>query len=114
VARTITARIRLTNRDDLLRLGLFGVARVATAEESKKAGALVVPRSAITEIAQKPVVFVRQLDGDFDLHEVVLGSSGLGKVEVVSGLREGEQVVKSGVFTLKSAVLKSTFGEDDE
>lgn len=114
VARTITARIRLTNRDDLLRLGLFGVARVATGEESKKAGVLVVPRSAVTEIAQKPVVFVRQPDGDFDLHEVVLGGSGLGKVEVVSGLREGEQVVKSGVFTLKSAVLKSTFGEDDE
>lgn len=114
VARTVTARIRLTNRDDLLRLGLFGVARVATGEDARKAGALVVPRSAVTEIAQKPVVFVRQPDGDFDLHEVVLGGSGLGKVEVVSGLREGEQVVKSGVFTLKSAVLKSTFGEDDE
>jgi membrane fusion protein, heavy metal efflux system len=114
VARTVTARIRLTNRDDLLRLGLFGVARVATGEASRKAGVLVVPRSAVTEIAQKPVVFVRQPDGDFDLHEVVLGGSGLGKVEVVSGLREGEQVVTSGVFTLKSAVLKSTFGEDDE
>jgi len=113
VARTVTARIRLTNRDDLLRLGLFGVARVATSEPSKRAAALVVPRSAVTEIGQKPVVFVRQSDGDFDLHEVVLGGSGLGKVEVQSGLREGEQVVKSGVFTLKSAVLKSTFGEGD-
>ena len=114
VARTVTARIRLTNRDDLLRLGLFGVARVTTSEPSKREAALVVPRSAVTEIAQKPVVFVRQSDGDFDLHEVTLGGSGLGKVEVQSGLREGEQVVKSGVFTLKSAVLKSTFGEDDE
>jgi cobalt-zinc-cadmium efflux system membrane fusion protein len=114
VARTVTARIRLTNRDDLLRLGLFGIARVATGEQLERQAALVVPRSAVTEIAQKPVVFVRQPDGDFDLHEVVLGNSGLGKVEVVSGLREGEQVVKSGVFTLKSAVLKSTFGEDDE
>lgn len=114
VARTVTARIRLTNRDDLLRLGLFGIARVATGEPVKREAALVVPRSAVTEIAQKPVVFVRQPDGDFDLHEIVLGNGGLGKVEVVSGLREGEQVVKSGVFTLKSAVLKSTFGEDDE
>jgi len=113
-ARTITARIRLTNQDDLLRLGLFGVARVATGRDSKKGPSLVVPRDAVTEIAQKPTVFVRQQDGDFDLHAVVLGESGLGKVEVVSGLREGEQVVVSGVFTLKSAVLKSTFGEDDE
>jgi cobalt-zinc-cadmium efflux system membrane fusion protein len=114
VARTVTARIKRVNRDDLLRLGLFGIARIATGEQAKQKAALVVPRSAVTEIGQKPAVFVRQTDGDFDLHAVVLGGSSLGKVEVVSGLREGEQVVSSGVFTLKSAVLKSTFGEDDE
>jgi len=114
IARTVTARVRLTNREDLLRLGLFGVARVGTGDESRKEPTLVVPRSAVTDIAEKPTVFVRQEDGDFDLHQVVLGASGLGKIEIVSGLREGEQVVVSGVFTLKSAVLKSTFGEDDE
>lgn len=112
-ARTVVARIKLTNRGDLLRLGLFGVARVHTANEPMKAPVLVVPRSAVTEIGRKPVVFVRQPDGDFDLHEVVLGEGALGKVEVVNGLREGEQAVVEGVFTLKSAVLKSTFGEDE-
>lgn len=113
VARTITARIPLQNRDDVLRLGLFGIARVGTGEAADKAAALVVPRSAVTEIGQKPAVFVRQADGDFDVHEVVLGDSALGQVEVLNGLREGEQVVVSGVFTLKSAVLKSTFGEHE-
>lgn len=112
-ARTIVARIRLTNRGELLRLGLFGVARVGTAEESKKTPVLVVARSAVTEIGHKPVVFVKQPDGDFDLHEVVLGEGALGKVEIVNGLREGEEAVVEGVFTLKSAVLKSTFGEED-
>lgn len=112
-ARTVVARIRLTNRGELLRLGLFGVARVGTAEESKKTPVLVVPRSAVTEIGHKPVVFVKQPDGDFDLHEVVLGEGALGKVEIVNGLREGEEAVVEGVFTLKSAVLKSTFGEED-
>lgn len=112
-ARTVVARVRLTNRGELLRLGLFGVARVGTAEESKKAPVLVVPRSAVTEIGHKPVVFVKQPDGDFDLHEVVLGEGALGKVEIVNGLREGEEAVVEGVFTLKSAVLKSTFGEED-
>lgn len=112
-ARTVVARIRLKNRGELLRLGLFGVARVGTGEESKKTPVLVVPRSAVTEIGRKPVVFVKQPDGDFDLHEVVLGEGALGKVEVVNGLREGEQAVVEGVFTLKSAVLKSTFGEEE-
>ena len=112
-ARTVVARIRLSNRDDLLRLGLFGVARVATGGTAEKPAILVIPRSAVTELGNKPVVFVRQPDGDFDVHDVVLGDGALGKVEIVSGLREGEQVVVEGAFTLKSAILKSTFGEPE-
>lgn len=110
-ARTLVARIVLSNRQDLLRLGLFGTARVATGEQSDPKVALVVPRDAVTEIADKTVVFVQQADGDYDIHEVVLGEESLGKVRVVSGLREQELVVVDGVFTLKSAVMKSSFGE---
>jgi cobalt-zinc-cadmium efflux system membrane fusion protein len=111
-ARTVTARIRISNRGDLLRVGLFGVARVATdVAEDALHPTIVVPRNAVTEIGDKPVVFVRQADGDFDMHEVVLGQGALGKVQVLNGLREGERVVVDGVFTLKSVVLKSTFGE---
>lgn len=75
--------------------------------------ALVVPRTALTEVAGKTVVFVHHKDGDFELHEVVLGASALGRVEIASGLREGEEVVTSGAFTLKSAVLKSTIAEEE-
>ncbi|HEY0463909.1 MAG TPA: hypothetical protein VGC79_06855, partial [Polyangiaceae bacterium] len=76
-----------------------------------QASVLVVPRAAVTEIADKTVVFVQQADGDYDVHEVVLGQEALGKVRVVSGLRERELVVVDGVFTLKSAVMKNSFGE---
>ena len=113
-ARTVTARVRLTNRGDLLRIGLFGVARVDVGSPTpSKATAIVIPRSAVTQIGPKAVVFVKQPDGDFDVHEVVLGEGALGKVQVLSGLREGEQLVTRGVFTIKSAVLKSTFAEDE-
>jgi membrane fusion protein, heavy metal efflux system len=113
VARTVTARIRLQNRGDLLRLGLFGTARIASGTAQKGAPALVVPRSAVTEINGKPVVFVRHPDDDFELHPVVLGRAALGKIEVLSGLREAEEIVVDGAFTLKSLVLKSTFAEDE-
>ncbi len=113
VARTVTARIRLQNRGDLLRIGLFGTARVATGEEGKQSPVLVVPRTALAEIGGKSVTFVRHADDDFEVHEVVLGESALGKVEIVNGLREGEQVVVDGVFTLKSAVLKGTISEEE-
>ena len=113
VARTVVARIRLRNQGGMLRLGLFGTARVALGQEAGKPE-LVVPRSAITDVENKPVVFVHHPDGDFERHDVVLGRAALGKVELISGVREGEEVVIDGVFSLKSAVLKSTFGEEEE
>jgi cobalt-zinc-cadmium efflux system membrane fusion protein len=114
VARTVTARIRLKNRDELLRISLFGTAHVGVTDGAARPATLVVPESAITEVAGKRVVFVRQADGDFEQHEIVTGDSALGQVQVLSGLREGEQVVVQGAFTLKSALLKSTFAEGDE
>ncbi len=113
VARTLTARVLLPNRDDKLRLGLFGNARVLIQEAPSRPAAVVVARSALAEVAGKQAVFVRESDGDFELHEVVLGESAAGKVEILSGLREGEEVVIEGVFTLKSMVLKSAFAEDE-
>lgn len=113
VARTVTARIRLTSRKDLLRVGLFGTAFVSTGDVDKSEATLVVPRNALTDLAGKQVVFVQQPDSDYELHEVVLGAAAIGKVQILSGLREGERVVTQGVFTLKSAVLKNTFAEEE-
>lgn len=112
-ARAVTARVRLKNRGNLLRIGLFGTAQVALPNANEDVARLVVPRSAVTEIAEKSVVFVREKDGDFELHEVTLGRAAPGKVEILAGLREGESVVTEGVFTLKSVVLKGSFAEDE-
>ena len=105
--------MRLTNRQDRLRIGLFGTARISAGEPRRAAPSLVIPRGAVTEIGGKTVVFVRQADDDFEVHEIVVGQGALGKVEVLSGLREGELVVEDGAFTLKSLVLKSTIAEDE-
>ena len=113
-ARAVTARVRLKNRGALLRIGLFGTAEVALPRADGGVMRLVVPRSAVTEIADKPSVFVREADGEFELHEVTLGRAAPGKVEILAGLREGESVVVDGVFTLKSMVLKGSFAEEAE
>ncbi len=44
---------------------------------------------------------------------VTIGHSAGGLVEVLSGLRAGEDVVVDGVFTLKSVILKSQFAEEE-
>jgi cobalt-zinc-cadmium efflux system membrane fusion protein len=112
-ARTVTARILVRNHGDLVKVGLFGTARVAIGPAGAQTRRVVVPLGAVTRVAARDVVFVRQPDGDFELHPVTLGRTAGGRVEILSGLREGEQIVVEGVFTLKSAVLKGTFGEED-
>ena len=73
----------------------------------------MVADASVTEIGDKPVVFVREKAGDFEVHEVTLGREALGKVEILAGLSEGEEVVSDGVFSLKSIVLKGSFAEDE-
>jgi len=114
MARTVVARIKVRNKNNLLKVGLFGSAQVSIPGSSTGKKRLVVPQDALTDIADKKVVFVKHPDGDFEMHPVTTGHSGNGKIEILTGLRENEQVVINGVFTLKSIVLKSTFGEEEE
>lgn len=112
-AQTVVARIPIDNREGILRLGLFGVARIAaSAPGVTPEPVLAVPRDAVIEVAGKTSVFVRSGPGAFELHEVVLGASGPGLVEVLQGLHEGEAVVTRGAWSLKSVLLKGTFGEE--
>lgn len=113
VARTLNARIRLKNRSDMLRIGLFGSARVVAKGEKAGEPVLVVPRTALIEVAGKTVVFVRVAEDEFELHEVSSGDSAAGKVRILSGLREGEPVVSEGAFTIKSVILRGTLADED-
>lgn len=112
-ARTVVARIAIKNRSNLLKVGLFGNALIVVLDAVARTPRVVVPLSATTKVADDDVVFVREADGDFEVHPVTLGRSAAGMVEVLSGLTKDEQVVVEGVFSLKSAVLKSTFGEEE-
>jgi cobalt-zinc-cadmium efflux system membrane fusion protein len=114
--RTLTARLAIdhpgTHPDTQIRLGLFGIARVSLAHASDDEH-VVVPLSAVTDIGDQKVVFVGHSDGDFEVHEIRLGTSASGYVSVLAGLSVGEQVAISGVHTLKSVVLKATMEEKE-
>ena len=113
-ARTILARIRLTNRNDLLRIGLFGTARLDRSDASKQPPAVVVPRDGLTDVLDNPVVFVRLTspENTFEMREVRAGQSSAQKVEILSGVKEREEIVTEGIFTVKSAFMKATFAEE--
>jgi cobalt-zinc-cadmium efflux system membrane fusion protein len=109
---TLSARLSMADAGTHARLGLFGKAWVSLSGKSGELQ-LVVPQSAVTDLGDKKVVFVLQKDGDYEWHAVTLGDSAGGQVAVLAGLSEGEQVVVTGVHTLKSSVLKSTMKDED-
>lgn len=110
LTRTVTVRIRVSNHDDLLRLGLWGNAHVATGEAPVEP-VPVIPRSAVLDVSGRKMVFVRVGD-EFEPRHVALGASSLQQLEVFSGVAVDEDVVVQGAFTLKSVMLRSTLAED--
>jgi membrane fusion protein (multidrug efflux system) len=94
---TFEVRIRVTDTDALLRPGMF--ARVAIVYE-RKPDALQIPRTALLDGDGPPKVFVVQ-QGKALERAVQLGLSNGAMIEVVSGLKDGEQVVVVGQGALK-------------
>lgn len=108
--RTVLLRVEVPNPNRRLKPGMFATAEVVTGGALAKG--LAIPSSAIQKIEGKPVTFVQQRDGSFAKRDLDVGKEMGGRVEVRSGLTEGEQVVVEGSFTLKSELLKETLAED--
>ena len=70
---------------------------------SSQSYSLAVPRSAVIDTGTRKIVFVQSTPGVFDLREVILGALSAGDLyPVITGLKEGDQVVTTGAFLLDS------------
>ncbi|MEO7137952.1 MAG: efflux RND transporter periplasmic adaptor subunit, partial [Gemmatimonadales bacterium] len=96
--RTITARAEVMNRDGALRPGMYATAMVRPAT----AKALTVPTQAVLPTGTQNLVFVNRGDGEFVPRAVALGTRGDSLVEIVHGLKAGDEVVASAVYLLDS------------
>ena len=95
--RTLRVRLPVANRDGGLRPGLYGtVALVSTGPK-----VITVPRDAVVDTGLQQHVFVAKGDR-FEPRAVTLGVQLADRVEVRSGLTEGEQILSAGVFLLDS------------
>lgn len=96
--RTAGVRIELRNPDGLLKPGMF-----ANAEIRVDLGrGLSIPKSAVLDTGVRQLVYVRQGASRFAGREVRLGQTAGDRVQVVSGLAEGEEVVTSASFLIDS------------
>ena len=103
--RTALARVVLPNTDGLWRPGLFVTGRVVAEKISL---ALVIPKTALQTIEGKTVVFVRTDEG-FEPKPVTLGKTSETHVQIVAGMKPGQQYVVKGAFTLKAQLAKGGF-----
>ena len=110
--QTRTARVRceVANPDIRLKLDMFAAVELPTHFTRR---ALVVPASAVQQLNGSKVVFVRKSETEFEPRPVRTGKTLDNLTEIQSGLHEGEDVVKTGSFHLKSIALSGQIGEEE-
>jgi cobalt-zinc-cadmium efflux system membrane fusion protein len=108
--RTLGVRAVLDVPEPRLRAGLFG--RLAIANEDAEPTALVVPAGALARVEGEDVVFApADEERTFRPVPVRLGRRDGDVVEVLEGLDEGDTIVTSGAFTLRSELSRGELAE---
>jgi len=108
MARTLRARITVDNPDEALLLNMFVKVDI-TANTSKQA-VLTVPREAVIITGERETVIKSLGKGHFQPVDVKTGMRGEGRVEILSGLQQGDEIVVSGQFLIDSeSSLQASF-----
>lgn len=97
--RTMRLRVTVPNPHKKLKPEMFATVRVYAAT---KADALTVPLAAVQNGPTGKMVFVQRAPGEFEARAVTPGEEIGDVVAILEGLREGERVVTTGAFALKS------------
>jgi RND family efflux transporter MFP subunit len=97
-SRTMPVRLELDNPNFTLKPDQFMNVEFAFASAPR----LVVPEESVLDGGLTQTVYVDRGEGIFEPRRVDTGERFDGRVEIVSGLKEGERVVVSGVFLLDS------------
>lgn len=99
-SRGAMVRARIVNSGGHLRPGMF--ARVS-AKLGSRPSALVVPEQAILPKGKQTYIY-KVVEGKANLTPVKLGRRSPGRVEVLSGINEGDMIVVDGLLKLKPDV----------
>ena len=100
-AKTRTTKVRLVFKNDDLRLRPDMFAEVKIHAQNQK-DALIIPSEAVIRSGNDTQVFIVKGAGKYEPRMVELGIESEGKVSILSGLKEGEEVVTSAQFLIDS------------
>ncbi|MCB1820597.1 MAG: efflux RND transporter periplasmic adaptor subunit [Candidatus Competibacteraceae bacterium] len=97
--RTVRARLRFPNPGERLKFNMFAD---VTIHAEPRTSVLHIPREALIPTGTEQRVMIALGEGRFDARSVETGIESGDRVEIRSGLKEGEQVVTSAQFLLDS------------
>jgi RND family efflux transporter MFP subunit len=106
--RTLKVRLEARNPGFSLRPGMF----VDVSVPVELGPALTVPRSAVLDSGSRKMVFIDKGEGNLEPRKVTTGWSYADRVEILKGLKEGDEVVTSGNFLLDSESRMRAAGSD--
>ncbi len=106
--RTGSARVVLSNPRGVWQPGLFVTAKIAVAKDQVE---MAIPDDAVQTIEDKPVVFVKEGDA-FEIRPVTLGRSDGKNVEILNGLKPGEEYVAADSYIFKAEFGKGEAGHE--
>ncbi|MGQ9818420.1 MAG: efflux RND transporter periplasmic adaptor subunit [Candidatus Kapaibacteriales bacterium] len=98
-SRTFPVEILVKNERNFLRAGMFVRVRIPSISKGKT---LLIPREALVGSIKNPQVYVVE-NQIARLRNIKLGTEVGKKLEVLSGLSEGELVVTNGLINLKDS-----------
>ena len=97
--RTIKVRLIFDNPNLLLRPEMFAEINI---HSQKQDNVIIIPSEAVVRSGKKNQVFVVRGKGKFEPRLVTLGLESDGKIVVLSGVEDGEEVVTSSQFLIDS------------
>jgi membrane fusion protein, multidrug efflux system len=100
--RTLSVKLRLTEKDGRIRPGMFATINLITRESSDT---LSVPSRAIFNYYGDDAVYVITSEGTAERRIVTRGLSTDRDVEILNGLTEGEQVITQGLSKITDGSL---------
>jgi membrane fusion protein, copper/silver efflux system len=96
--RTIKVRVEIANEDQRLKPGMYADLKI----DHDMGEGLLVPDSAVVRTGERGIAFRALEGGWFEPVEVTLGGRFGQRIEVLSGLSEGEQILTSATFLIDS------------
>ena len=98
VTRTLKVRLDMDNPNSVLKPDMYADVEF----QVNLAAKLTVPAEAVLDSGERKTVFVDRGDGFFEPRQVTTGERAGDRIQILSGLREGERVVTSGNFLIDS------------